>query len=189
MDISSRTQVGASAPGKVIIFGEHFVVYNNEAVVAAINKRCFGRAELTKNFGVRIDSNLEWHKDPYSKQRATKTNAQANGKLLEPLSSFCRNILKDCASEIGLQIHIKSELVVGVGLGRLAARRRFGVDPPVVKDVWDVDDSPGVFGGAEDQVVILRPLVAGPETAQSGEQVAAVNREVGNVVVAAEVVG
>ena len=121
MDISSRTQVGASAPGKVIIFGEHFVVYNNEAVVAAINRRCFGRAEVTKNFGVRIDSNLEWNKDPYSKQHATKTNAQANGKLLEPLSSFCRNILKDCASEIGLQIHIKSELVVGVGLGSSAA--------------------------------------------------------------------
>jgi mevalonate kinase len=121
MDISSRTQVGASAPGKVIIFGEHFVVYNNEAVVAAINRRCFGRAELTKNFGVRIDSNLERDNYPYLEQYTTNTNAHANRKLLELLSSFCRTVLKKCAPELGLQIHIKSELVAGVGLGSSAA--------------------------------------------------------------------
>lgn len=121
MDICYRTQVGASAPGKVIIFGEHFVVYNNEAIVAAINRRCFGRAELTKNLGVWIDSNLEMDHNPYTKQHATKINAQANRELLEPLNAFCQNILKEYALEIGLQIHIKSELVVGVGLGSSAA--------------------------------------------------------------------
>lgn len=121
MDICYRTQVGASAPGKVIIFGEHFVVYNSEAIVAAINRRCFGRAELTKNLGVQIDSNLEMDHNPYTNQHATKINAQANRELLEPLNTFCRNILKEYALKIGLQIHIKSELVVGVGLGSSAA--------------------------------------------------------------------
>ncbi|MGH9978911.1 MAG: mevalonate kinase [Nitrososphaeraceae archaeon] len=121
MDISSRTQVGASAPGKVIIFGEHFVLYNNEAIVAAINRRCFGRAEPTKNLGVRIDSNLEMDSNPYTKGHATRLNVQASRKLLEPLNTFCQNILKKYAPEIGLQIHIKSELVVGAGLGSSAA--------------------------------------------------------------------
>ncbi len=121
MDISSRTQVCASAPGKIIIFGEHFVVYNNEAIVGAIDRRCFGRAKLAKNLGVRIDSNLEIGNNPYTKQHTTNGNVQATRKLLEPLNIFCQNILKEYAPEIGLQIHIKSELVVGVGLGSSAA--------------------------------------------------------------------
>jgi mevalonate kinase len=121
MDISYRTQVGASAPGKVIIFGEHFVVYNSEAIVAAINRRCFGRAESTENLGVRIDSDLQMEHYPYNRQHTTNINAQANKKLLEPLNTFCRNILKEYAQEIGLQIHLKSELAVGVGLGSSAA--------------------------------------------------------------------
>ena len=121
MEISSRTQLGASAPGKVIIFGEHFVLYNNEAIVAAINRRCFGRAEPTKNLGVRIDSNLEMDSNPYTNQHTTRSNVQASRNLLEPLNTFCQNILKEYAPEVGLQIHIKSELVVGAGLGSSAA--------------------------------------------------------------------
>jgi len=121
MDISYRTQVCASAPGKVIIFGEHFVVYNKEAIVAAINRRCFGRAKLTKNLGVRIESNLEMDNNPYSKQHAKKINVQGSRKLLEPLNTFCQNILKEYAPEIGLRIHINSELTVGGGLGSSAA--------------------------------------------------------------------
>jgi len=120
MDISNRTQVEASAPGKVIIFGEHFVVYNNEAVVGAINRRCFGRAELNKNLGVQIDSNLEMDNNAHTKY-ATNTNVQANRRLLEPLNTFCQNILNKYAPDIGLKIHIKSEMAVGVGLGSSAA--------------------------------------------------------------------
>jgi mevalonate kinase len=121
MDISYRTQVGASAPGKVIIFGEHFVVYNNEAIVAAINRRCYGRAEFTEKLGVRIDSDIEMDRDPSAKQHVTKINGKADKELLEPLNTFCKNILKEYAPEIGLQIYVKSELAVGVGLGSSAA--------------------------------------------------------------------
>jgi mevalonate kinase len=122
MDISSRTQVCASAPGKVVIFGEHFVLYNNEAIVAAINRRCFGIAEPTKDLEVRIESNLEMYNSPCTKEHATKSIVQASRrKLLEPLNAFCQNILKKYAPEVGLQIHIKSELIVGAGLGSSAA--------------------------------------------------------------------
>jgi mevalonate kinase len=122
MDISPRTPIYASAPGKVIIFGEHFVLYNNEAIVAAINRRCFGIAEPTKDLGVRIDSNIEMDSNPYTKEHVPKSNVQANRrKLLQPLNAFCENIIKKYAPEVGLQIHIKSELVVGAGLGSSAA--------------------------------------------------------------------
>lgn len=120
-NIRYRTKVGASAPGKVIIFGEHFVVYNNEAIVAAINRRCYGRAEPTESSGVRIDSNLQLEHHPYAERPATKLNEYGNKKLLEPLEIFCRNVLKEYAPEIGMQIHITSELAVGAGLGSSAA--------------------------------------------------------------------
>jgi len=44
----------ASAPGKVIVFGEHSVVYGRHAVVSAIDLRCYVRAE--KRSGFRITS-------------------------------------------------------------------------------------------------------------------------------------
>ncbi len=38
-------QVIASAPAKVILFGEHFVVYGEPAIVLAIDKRAYAKVE------------------------------------------------------------------------------------------------------------------------------------------------
>ena len=37
--IFRRTSANASAPGKIIFFGEHFVIYNNLAILGSINRR------------------------------------------------------------------------------------------------------------------------------------------------------
>ena len=42
----------ASAPAKIILFGEHAVVYKRHAVVTAINLRCY--AEAKKSNEIKI---------------------------------------------------------------------------------------------------------------------------------------
>ena len=121
MDFNRRRNVSASAPGKVIIFGEHFVVYNNQAVVAAINRRCIGRAELIWDQVMQIVLDFEIDHDLRTIQCARKSDKTASRGILEPLNTFCYNILKESAQAIGLRIRIESELPVGVGLGSSAA--------------------------------------------------------------------
>ena len=48
----------ASAPGKVILFGEHFVVYGVKAILCAINKRITVTAEKIEGGKISIKSNI-----------------------------------------------------------------------------------------------------------------------------------
>ena len=48
----------ASAPGKVILFGEHFVVYGVKAILCAINKRIMVTAEKIEERKISIKSNI-----------------------------------------------------------------------------------------------------------------------------------
>ena len=48
----------ASAPGKVILFGEHFVVYGVKAILCAINKRITVTAEEIDEKKISIKSNI-----------------------------------------------------------------------------------------------------------------------------------
>lgn len=121
MDFRYRPRVHASAPGKAIIFGEHFVVYNNKAIVAAINRRCIGRAKFTSNPVVQIIPDPEMDHNLLTTQRTAKINRKLNTEMLEPLQTFCHNILKEHVQAPGLRIDIKSELAIGVGLGSSAA--------------------------------------------------------------------
>jgi mevalonate kinase len=122
MAVSNSPRICASAPGKIILFGEHFVVFNTQAVVAAIDKRCYGRAEFIDRIQVRIYVDDEENLDPFSThQHVTKGNVENDKVLLAPLNGFCQNILRKKAPKSGLQIYIKSDLPVGFGLGSSAA--------------------------------------------------------------------
>ena len=48
----------ASAPGKIILFGEHFVVHGTKAILAAIDKRVTVTSSFTENKTIKVNSEL-----------------------------------------------------------------------------------------------------------------------------------
>jgi mevalonate kinase len=103
----------ASAPGKVILFGEHFVVYGVKAILCAINKRITVTAEKIEDNIICIQSNignleLEPNKD------VSKINSP-----LKPFYYLANKIIKN--KNTGIKIKVESEIPLGVGLGSSSA--------------------------------------------------------------------
>jgi len=48
----------ASAPGKVILFGEHFVVYGIKAILCSINKRITATSQIIDEKKIKIKSDI-----------------------------------------------------------------------------------------------------------------------------------
>lgn len=94
----------ASAPGKVILFGEHAVVYKRHAVVGAINLRCYAKVE---RFGeIKISSplgvtGLDFERHPYV--------------------SYALKRFSEVKRIGGVKIDIRSDIPVASGLGSSSA--------------------------------------------------------------------
>ena len=91
--------VTASAPGKVILFGEHFVVHGNPAVVSSINLRARVTASRSQGEGVRLEA-----------------ESQDN-----PAVRSASYILESLGQKGGVSLRISSEIPQSVGLGSSAA--------------------------------------------------------------------
>jgi mevalonate kinase len=114
--------VEASAPAKVILFGEHFVVYGEPAIVLAINKRAHAQARLRKDDQIYINShNLK--ASGFFKGRhftAEKGGKEAENKL-QPLKTIIQKILDKSSGKTGIDVTVESSIPVAVGLGSSAA--------------------------------------------------------------------
>jgi mevalonate kinase len=103
----------ASAPGKVILFGEHFVVYGIKAILCAINKKITVTAETIEENKISIKSNIG------------NLELEPNKEILEidsPLKPFyylANKLIKN--QNTGIQIDVKSDIPLGVGLGSSSA--------------------------------------------------------------------
>jgi len=103
----------ASAPGKVILFGEHFVVYGVKAILCAIDKRITVTAEKTKEKKISIKSNigkLELEKN---------TSLSEINSPLKPFYYLANKVIKN--HDTGIEITVESEIPLGVGLGSSSA--------------------------------------------------------------------
>ena len=92
----------ASSPAKVILFGEHFVVYGVKAILCAIDKRITVTAETIKENKISIKSNIgSLELEP------NKEISQINSPL-KPFYYLANMLIKN-QNQI-----IKTKLIIGV---------------------------------------------------------------------------
>jgi len=105
----------ASAPGKVILFGEHFVVYGVKAILCAINKRVIVTAEKIDEEKISIISNIgNLILEP------NKPISEINSPL-KPFYYLANKMLQTQNQITGIEIIVESEIPIGVGLGSSSA--------------------------------------------------------------------
>jgi len=103
----------ASAPGKVILFGEHFVVYGVKAILCSINKRVTVTAEKIDERKISINSKIgNIVLDP------GKSISEINSPL-KPFYYLANKVIEN--QNKGIQINIDSEIPLGAGLGSSSA--------------------------------------------------------------------
>ncbi len=115
--------VVASAPAKVILFGEHFVVYGEPAIVLAIDKRAYAKAETRKDKLLRVRStNLNLAVTVENGNFKVDQGDLKEAKMkFEPVRQAAEKVLEKCEENVGLNIEISSTIPVAAGLGSSAA--------------------------------------------------------------------
>ena len=103
----------ASAPGKVILFGEHFVVYGVKAILCAVNKRVTVTAEKIKEEKISIKSNIG-----DLELELNKPISEIDSPL-KPFYYLANKMIQNQST--GIEIKIESDIPLGAGLGSSSA--------------------------------------------------------------------
>ena len=101
----------ASAPAKIILFGEHFVVHGTKAILAAIDKRVTVTSSFTDDKTIKINSKLGMY------ETSTLSSYEEAKSEFRPFIYLANKILESNQNVGGLEITINSDIPVGVGLG------------------------------------------------------------------------
>ncbi|MGC1708412.1 MAG: mevalonate kinase [Nitrosotalea sp.] len=156
----------ASAPGKVILFGEHFVVYGVKAILCAIDKRITATSQFLDESKIRIRSelgNAEIDLDASSGLNSIST------RFMKPFFYIAKETLKEFNENKGIEIVLKSDIPAGIGLGSSSAacvavtasvaglfdkkskeqvlKRSIESERVIFEDVSGADSSVSTFGG------------------------------------------
>ena len=105
----------ASAPGKIILFGEHFVVHGTKAILAAIDKRVTVTTTFTENKTIKVNSELGTLEVPISSSHEEVKNE------FRPFVYLANKMINSNQNVNGLEITIDSDIPIGVGLGSSSA--------------------------------------------------------------------
>ncbi len=107
----------ASAPGKVILFGEHFVVYGIKAILCSIAKRITSTSQIIDEKKIKIKSdigNVEISTDSLS-------TPDKSMDVMKPFLYIAKKALEKLGKNVGIEIKIDSEIPAGIGLGSSSA--------------------------------------------------------------------
>jgi len=105
----------ASAPGKIILFGEHFVVHGTNALLAAIDKRVTVTSTFTENKTIKVNSELGIIEVPMS-----SSHEEVKSEF-RPFVYLANKMINSHQDVNGLEITINSDIPIGVGLGSSSA--------------------------------------------------------------------
>jgi len=105
----------ASAPGKIILFGEHFVVYGVKAILCAIDKRITVTAEKISENRILIKSSVG------NLVSSPKIPINEIDAQLRPFYFLADMMIQQNDEKSGMEISIDSEIPLGVGLGSSSA--------------------------------------------------------------------
>jgi len=105
----------ASAPAKIILFGEHFVVHGTKAILAAIDKRVTVTSTFTEDKTIRVNSELGIIEVPIS-----SSHEEVESEF-RPFIFLANKMISQHPNVSGLEITIDSNIPIGVGLGSSSA--------------------------------------------------------------------
>lgn len=108
----------ASAPSKVILFGEHAVVYGRGAIVAAIDRRT--SVEIVPSENIIIHAPLKQKRMKFS-PRGEELIARKESKEYAYVKTALQNVFRRYGSSQGMEVSIENEAPVGAGLGSSAS--------------------------------------------------------------------
>ncbi|MDP9197190.1 MAG: mevalonate kinase [Thermoproteota archaeon] len=120
MNEYSTVQVHSSAPGKIILLGEHFVVYGNPVILAAINRRISLYLKPNGTPFTHIKSGGMELVVSTSKRQLLRRMIDSSS-FLYPVLSCIANIQYQMNNFSGLDVIIESQIPHGEGLGSSAA--------------------------------------------------------------------
>lgn len=110
-------EIMASAPGKVILFGEHAVVYGQPAMAFAVNKRAFihlkpgsGGKSTIKSLDLNLDISIDLNEEKKDFKREKRS-----------IINYIIAALYEVHDGSPLDIQLRLEIPVGAGLGSSAA--------------------------------------------------------------------
>jgi mevalonate kinase len=113
------TPVTASAPGKLILFGEHAVVYGHPCVVTAVDLRIRARAEVLGDDRVLL--RVPGLPEPF----ATNVEGLRGARRLPPAVRFValavRRVWAEAGRAFGVEVATESEFTSSYGLGSSSA--------------------------------------------------------------------
>jgi len=105
----------ASAPAKIILFGEHFVVHGTKAILAAIDKRVTVTSVFTNAGTLKVNSQLGTLEVPIS------SSYEEVKSEFRPFVYLANKIINSNQNVNGLEVTIDSDIPIGVGLGSSSA--------------------------------------------------------------------
>jgi mevalonate kinase len=121
MNIHTNRAV-SSAPAKVILFGEHFVIYNNPAIVAAIDRRIRVQLQVNDKSQINIRSGENSLSVPFNSNDNDIMSHDTSSVTLFPIFKCIKYVFKEKhLSNVGVNLEIESQIPHGEGLGSSAA--------------------------------------------------------------------